>query len=114
CPVLTVHEKPVTSEFKNIVYATSLSDREKSFVEVVRGLQEIYNATIHLVRVNTPVVFQPDHVVKKVMEDFARKNKLQNYTLNSFSDYNEEEGVIHFANQANADVITMATHGRTG
>jgi len=114
CPVLTVHEKPTTLEFMNIVYATSLSDREKSFVDVVKGIQEIYKSTVHLVRINTPVVFQPDYVVKKVMENFAKKNKLQNYTLNTFSDYNEEEGVIHFANQVGADIITMATHGRTG
>ncbi|GHN00311.1 universal stress protein UspA [Cytophagales bacterium WSM2-2] len=114
CPVLAIHEEPSSFDFKNIVYATSLTDREKAFASVVQGLQHMYNATVHVVRINTPTVFQPDHIVKKAMDTFVKKIGLQNYTLNSFGDYSEEEGVIHFANQINADVIAMATHGRTG
>jgi len=26
----------------------------------------------------------------------------------------EEEGIVHFSTSINADLITMATHGRTG
>lgn len=114
CSVLTVHQKPNTVDFKNIVYATSITDREKLFAKVVMKAQEMYGSTIHLVRINTPSVFQPDHVVKKAMSVFASTLRLKNYTINTFSDYNEEEGIINFANSVNADMIAMATHGRTG
>ena len=114
CPVLTVHEKPLRKEFSNIVYATCLNENEKAFSGVVRNAQEMYGATVHLVRVNTPMNFQPDHIVKRIMHDFARKLKLQNYTLNVFSDRSEEEGILHFAAGIDADLIAMATHGRTG
>ena len=114
CPVLTVHEKLFDTNFKNIVYATSMSDDEKGFSDVLTNAQELFDATIHLVRVNTPMNFKPDTVVKKLMENFARKLQLKNYTLNVFNDYSEEEGIIHFANTINADLIAMATHGRTG
>jgi len=114
CSVLTVHEKPKGFNLKNIVYATSLSDREKLFARVVTKAQEMYGATVHLVRINTPAVFQPDHIVKKAMSSFASTLKLKNYTSNTFSDYNEEQGIINFANSVNADMIAMATHGRTG
>jgi nucleotide-binding universal stress UspA family protein len=48
------------------------------------------------------------------METFARRANLRNYTINIFSDFNEEEGIIDFAKSVKADMIAMATHGRTG
>lgn len=114
CPVLVVNKKPVTTEFKNIVYATSMSEDEEVFSRIVKRAQQMYDATIHLVRINTPGNFQRDFVVKKYMLDFAKKLQLKNYTLNVFNDVTEEEGIAYFAESINADLIAMATHGRTG
>jgi nucleotide-binding universal stress UspA family protein len=114
CPVLTVKKKPTTTDFKNIVYATAMSKDEEIFTRVVRKAQDLYDATVHLVRVNTPGNFQRDAVVKKYMQDFAKRLQLKNYTINIFNDISEEEGVIYFADSIDADLITMATHGRTG
>ena len=48
------------------------------------------------------------------MQEFAKRLQLKNFTLNIFSDNTEEEGIIYFADHINADLIAMATHGRTG
>jgi nucleotide-binding universal stress UspA family protein len=114
CAVLTVQRKPTRSDFKNIVYATSMSKDEQVFSRVVKRAQEMYGATVHLVRINTPSNFQRDAVVKKYMEEFAKKLQLKNYTINIFNDVSEEEGIIYFADSLHADMIAMATHGRTG
>ncbi|MBL0740097.1 universal stress protein [Chryseolinea lacunae] len=114
CPVLTVHEKPISKNFKDIVYATSMEKDEEIFSRIVRTTQRIYDSTVHLVRINTPGNFQRDVVVKKYMEDFAKKLQLKNYTINVFNDVSEEEGIVYFADSINADLIAMATHGRTG
>ena len=114
CPVLTVHKKPLTSDFKSIVYATSMSKDEEIFSRIVRETQKLYDATVHLVRINTPGNFQRDAETKKYMQDFAKKLQLKNYTLNVFNDHSEEEGIAYFAESINADMIAMATHGRTG
>lgn len=114
CPVLTVHKKPASSNFKDIVYASSMGKDEEVFSRIVKNAQAIYNSTIHLVRINTPGNFQRDVVVKKYMEEFAKKLQLKNYTINVFNDVSEEEGIIYFAESINADMIAMATHGRTG
>jgi len=114
CPVLTMHAKPASKEFKNIVYATSMDKDEEVFSRIVRATQKLYDATIHLVRINTPGNFQRDFVVKKYMQDFAKKLHLKNFTLNVFNDVSEEEGIIYFADSINADLVAMATHGRTG
>jgi nucleotide-binding universal stress UspA family protein len=114
CPVLTIQKKPTRSDFKNIVYATSMSKDEEVFSRIVKRAQELYDATVHLVRINTPGNFQRDAVVKKYMHDFAKKLMLKNYTVNVFNDITEEEGIIYFADSIHADMIAMATHGRTG
>lgn len=114
CPVLTVHRKPSNTDFKNIVYATALSKDEEVFSRVIRRTQQLYDSTVHLVRINTPGNFQRDAVVKKAMADFAKKLQLKNFTINVFNDLTEEEGIIYFADSINADMIAMATHGRTG
>ena len=48
------------------------------------------------------------------MEKFAKKLGLKNYTINVYNDLTEEEGIIYFAESIKADMIAMATHGRTG
>jgi nucleotide-binding universal stress UspA family protein len=114
CPVLTVHKKPTSTDFKNIVYATSMSSEEEVFSRIVRKTQQMYDSTVHLVRINTPGSFMRDIVAKKQMQDFAKKLQLKNFTVNVFNELSEEEGIIYFADSINADLIAMATHGRTG
>jgi nucleotide-binding universal stress UspA family protein len=115
CPVLTVQKKPAKSEFKSIVYATALSKHEEPFANVVKQMQGLYeDSVVHLVRINTPGNFQRDVVVRKYMQDFAKKQMLKKYTINIFNDLSEEEGIIYFADSINADLVAMATHGRTG
>ena len=113
-PVLSVHKKPSKVNFKNIVYATAMSKDEEKFAKVVLKAQAMYNSKIHLVRVNTPGDFQRDKVAKEYMEKFAKKMGLKNYTINVYNDLTEEEGIIYFAESIKADMIAMATHGRTG
>jgi nucleotide-binding universal stress UspA family protein len=114
CPILTVHKKPASTDFKNIVYATAMSKDEEVFSRIVKRTQQLYNSTIHLVRINTPGDFQRDKVVKDYMNKFAKSLQLKNFTINVYNDLNEEEGILYFADSIDADLIAMATHGRTG
>ncbi len=112
-PVLTIHQKVVDIEFENIVYATSLSDDEMSLSDTIKNTQELYKASLHIVRINTPANSRPEDEVKKEMETFAKNSKLENYTLNTFDDSSEDAGILRFADSINADLIAIATSGRT-
>lgn len=114
CPVLTVYESPGSDVFKNIVYATCVNEEESTFSRVLKIAQQLYDSTIHLVRINTPSNFLPDRQIRKSMEQFADRLGLKNYTLNIFSDTTEEEGIAHFAESIHADLIGLATHARSG
>ncbi|MBS1558328.1 MAG: universal stress protein [Bacteroidetes bacterium] len=114
CPVLTVQGKPATTDFKNIVYATGMSQEEEVFSRMIKRTQQIYDSTIHLVRINTPADFQRDRIVKDALQKYAKKLALKNYTINVYNDISEEDGIVYFADSIKADLIGMATHGRTG
>ncbi len=114
CPVLSITKKPAKVNFKNIVYATAMHKDEEIFARFVKETQELYNSKVHLVRINTPGDFQRDFAVRDYMEKFAKKLGLKNYTVNIFNDLTEEDGIVYFAESIDADLIAMATHGRTG
>ena len=113
-PVLTIHEKPSTTDFKNIVYATSMHDDEAVFSRIMRTTQQLYGSTIHLVHINRPVHFQRSTTVKAALERFAKKVRLQNFTINIFDDFSTEEGIIYFSESIKADLIGMAALGHSG
>ncbi len=113
CPVLAIPSQQKKNTFKNIVYATMMRDEEENVVEVLKNTQETFGSEIHIVRINTPMLFEPDHLAMKKMSEFAKKMKLKNYTLNSFNDLTEETGITRFAEALDADLIVMGTHSRT-
>lgn len=114
CPVITLHNKTHLKDVKNIVYATDLEDPSEELVTEVKRLQDLFHATIHLVRINTPNRFERDVVSRKALENIAKRYMLKDYTLNIFNDVYEDQGVIAFANEIGADLIALGTHGRTG
>lgn len=114
CPVLTVDEDPGNKAIGDIVYATSLAEEEKSFGLVVKSIQQLFNSTVHLVRINTPAAFKPDREIRPVMQKFANALNLENYTIHTPGDVDAETGITHFASHVNASLICMVTHGYKG
>lgn len=114
CPVLTVHEKQSKFDYKDIVFATSLNNEERECLDIVKFMQEIHDATIHMVRINTPNNFERDVDSMYAMKDFAENAGIRKFTSNIFNDISEEDGIVYFANHIKADLIIMPTHGRTG
>ncbi len=114
CPVLAVKEPVQSDVIKNIVLATNLRDDHQALVKELVKIQTIFDATIHIVRVNTPSSFENDRYYKAEMEKFVEQYGLTNYTLNVYNDSDEEDGIIYFAEQIDADLIAIGTHGRSG
>ena len=114
CAVLSVCEPMLSSETNDVVYATNMGDDEERMVAALKTMQTMYDAKLHLTWINTPNNFERDKLTKQRMEKFARKHNLSNYTLNIYNDVTEEDGIISFAEDINANMIAMITHRRTG
>ena len=115
-PVIAVKKYSRPDSIKNIVFPHALDDREgqKDLVAKVKDLQNFFKATLHLVWINTPVIFSPDVDTKQRLNDFAKRFALKKYTVNIFNDLYEETGIINFAHMIKADMIAMGTHAHKG
>ncbi len=114
CPVLTVSREVELDQIKKIAYASDFKHNHEKLVTVIRDFSKLFNASIHLVKINTPSDFKNDKESYAILKSFAADNKLENYELHIYNHDNEEDGIISFAEQFNMNMIVMATEGRTG
>jgi len=114
CPVLTVKSKVELKDIKDIVFATSFREQDAHVAEAMLKLQNVFDAKLHLVRVNTPSDFETNRVIMANADAFVKKNGLKNYSINIYNEKVQEDGIIFFAQDINAGLIALATHGYTG
>lgn len=114
CPVLTVKSQVNLKDIRDIVFATSFREQELHVADEMIKLQRVFNARLHLLRVNTPTDFETNRVIMANAEAFVRKNELKNCTINIYNEKVQEDGILFFAQDINAGLIAMATHGYTG
>ena len=69
---------------------------------------------MHLLKVNTPRSFERSEDSHRAMDEFLRTHELKRYTATIYNDLSIEEGILNFSRSIDADLIAMATHGRTG
>ncbi len=114
CPVLSLKTEADESVFNDIVFATDMGENQGGMVSQLKEFQSAFNSTLHIVKVNTPNTFQSDRITKAQMRKFVEMHSIENCTTNIFNDTLEGDGIMYFAQDINAGMIAMATHGRTG
>ncbi|WP_143960608.1 universal stress protein [Litoribacter populi] len=115
CPVITVKNPIKAEEIKKIVFASDFNDEEDSDIIIeLKDLQTLLGAEICMVKVNTPSLFENSRDSKSRIKKFVEKLGISNVQVEIYNSSSEEEGIIEYADDINADMIAMATHGRTG
>ena len=114
CPVITLKEKVDLDAIKNMVFAINYFEQTDYLANQLKEIQKLFSAKVHLVTINTPGNFLIERSVASALNEFVNSNQIDDYTVNIYSDVTEEEGILHFTEDRNADAIAMATHGRTG
>ena len=114
CPVFTIKGKTDLSQMQNMVFATNLMDDQEGVAGKAKEMQELLGLNMHVLKVRTHYNFISSEDVKDQMEEFAERVGLVDYTLNTNEADFPDEGIVEFAEQNNAGLIVMGTHGRTG
>ena len=113
-PVLTIKNEYADFNIRKMVFASDFYGESYAVFEKIKFFADLYQAHIDLLKVITPKDFEPTHVSRKLMEDFAEKFKLKDATINIYNATSIEKGITDFSDEINADLITIETHGRTG
>jgi len=114
CPVIAVRENVQIKNIHNIAFATSGAEVSEDLITHVKQLQSLFEAKLHIVRINTPNNFESDRLVLPLLEKMAQRFMLKDYSVNVYNDVYEDQGIMHFAEAIGADMIAMGTHGRKG
>ncbi|NJL13730.1 MAG: universal stress protein [Microscillaceae bacterium] len=94
--------------------ATSLETEDLSMLSWVRRFQHLTHTHLDVVAVNTPARFQSDDYWQQNARRLADAAQLTQYDLHLTAARTEEEGILHWAEQAKPDLIVMGTHQREG
>ncbi|NPA43301.1 MAG: universal stress protein [Chlorobi bacterium] len=117
-PVLVI-KKPV-EEFKldNVVFASAFKDECHKCFSKILDFIKLFDPTLHFLRVNTVTRFLATHESKDLMRGFIEPHEKEladlEHTMNVYDDYSVQEGIFHFADLVDADLIALTTHGRQG
>ncbi|MHC5352682.1 universal stress protein [Myroides sp. LJL115] len=113
-PVLVIKGKVDDFKISNFVFASDFSEGTKTpFLKALK-LSKILQTTFTLLMVNTPNNFKPTYVAEEILEDFLQEISDSEYNLEIYNDLTIENGINNFTKKANASLIGIATHGRTG
>lgn len=117
-PVLVIKHNPILMDFEKVVFACDFSKESiKPYINA-SNLFKKWGAKLHLVHVNLPgSSFKSSSEIEIKVADFLKiaDGNLDNINnVHYVSDYSIEQGILNFANTESADLVAVATHGRTG
>jgi len=113
-PVLTLHSNIDQFEPKEIVFASDFHHVPSKVIDFLKGLQQDYNAKIHLLKIVTPSLFTHSKESYKQIDDFIKRAQLENFEKHIFNASDVAEGIVDFAEVVGGDLIVKTTHGRSG
>jgi len=113
-PVIAVPASVSFNSIKNVIVATSLSGNQEMVMSTAKQLQELFNATLHLVYVNTPASFRRDKESFELINGIIKKFSITKEKFSVVNDITEEDGLIQYALKIGKCMVLMATHGRKG
>lgn len=113
-PVLSVKCDRADLDFSRLILAGDFLNPKQENLDVLKAIQGVYNSEINLLNVITKKSFQTTRMLKKNMREFAEINGLDRVKYHTYADVSVEEGVAHFADDENIDLISIGNHGYTG
>ena len=113
-PVLVIKHPVEDFQVNDMVFASNFSGADIEKFDAFRPVIDLFDPRVHLVKVNTPKNFQRSEETNRAIDAFLQKHELKKFTATIYNDLSIEEGILNFARGIDADMIAMATHGRTG
>jgi len=113
-PVLTIKKQHANFDVQNIVLASDFKEDSVPFFNHFSAFIGLFDAHIHLLKVNTALNFETTPESRRLMESFLMNHDVKNTSTHIYNDESEEDGVLNFSEEVDANLIAIGTHGRTG
>lgn len=114
CPVITIKADTPILKMKRVVFASDFREADDEVAKRIKRMQSLFHAEFYFVVINTPSNFETSRESIKRIRRFVDKYGFENVKAEIYNSLSEESGIIEFADDVQADMIAMTTHGRTG
>jgi nucleotide-binding universal stress UspA family protein len=114
CPVITIKGATDPSQLKKVVFASSFDELDVDLAARIKNMQQVFDAQFYFVSINTPGNFITSREAQHRLDKFIHRFKFEQVHTEIYNSLSEDAGILEFADDIGADLIAMATHGRTG
>jgi nucleotide-binding universal stress UspA family protein len=99
---------------KNILLVHHFNNPAKENLGMLITLIEAFEARLHLLQITSARVEDEKEAAEANMKNFATMNNLLQYQCHVINDRDVENGVIHFNQVTDMDMVFIGTHGKGG
>jgi len=101
-------------QIRNILLVHNFNNPLKEELSLMHKLTKAFDTKIHLLQITSGKTEAENTGIETNMKNFAELNNLVNFECHIINDKDVENGVIHFNQQINMDIICIGTHGKGG
>lgn len=113
-PVLTLKCKiNDLSHYRDIIFLADMDQDGSVLIKNLKKLQGLLDATIHVLRVNTPNHFLSFAKCTESLENYVKRHDLTHFELVSLDAQSEMEGLLAYCENIQHAFVAMAVHDRS-
>lgn len=113
-PVLVTKKDSSDFKFDRMAFASTFEKDENEALKKFLDFARFFNPEIYFLKINTPHKFQNTSEAKNIVERFISQYDIPNYTISIYNDKSVVEGILNFSDEKEIDLVSIATHGRSG
>lgn len=113
-PVLSLMCDRSDLNIQNILLVHSFSPPAKEDLQLMQKLIKAFNTKLHLLQITSGKADAEKATTEANMKRFAELNGISNYECHLINDKDVENGVVHFNQMNNMDIVCIGTHGKGG
>ena len=111
-PVLSMMCDRSDLEIKNVVLVHDFTLSGNENISVLQLLVKAFDAKVHLLQITD--ASSDENAIKAGMDRYAQSNGFNQFEKHTIRDLNIEQGVTHFNQMHQIDLVCIGTHGLTG
>lgn len=101
-------------QIENVLFVHNFINPKNEGLTLLHKLIKAFSTKVHFLQITSGQVESEKTNAEADMKQFAELNDIENYACHLINDKDVENGVIHFNQMNNMDLICIGTHGKGG